>query len=77
MLDEYASRFYLFLDHALRIEAEDRISDLIVASYPHMKKQAQSKLMRKYRQVANGTKENATIDEDRRKLRKLFSQTTK
>jgi hypothetical protein len=70
-MSEYAIRFYLLLDHAVRLQAQESYQALIAASFPHLKDRDRKDLMKKYLKLIDGV-DDVDVQKDRERLRRLM-----
>jgi hypothetical protein len=76
-LEENASVFFTLLNESYRINANERLEDITVASVPHMERDTADRVLRNYREVARDvielTEEDDNFD-DLSKLKEAFGQ---
>lgn len=60
-MNEYAIRYYLFLEHALKINAQLQIQNINAIMIPHMNKTDRTKLINSYK---NLIQEREPVDEE-------------
>jgi hypothetical protein len=80
VLNEPATRFYLFLEHAIKIEAENHYYQLQISQFPTLTEESQQKLLKQYENIINENDEiepeikidYTEIINDREKLKLLL-----
>lgn len=67
--------YYLLLDHAVKLQAEQAYQNAIIALTPHVSKEDRKKILNSYIEIIDGKTEvsSAIIEKDRARLRKLLS----
>lgn len=80
VLSEPSTRFYLFLEHAIKIEAENHYYQLQLSIFPNLTEQGQKDLLSKYESIINENEEHETkidpkeINSDRERLKLLLQK---
>ena len=77
VLNEPSKRFYLFLEHALKIEAETQYSLLNSSLFPYIKEDKQAEILEQYQNIINDIdiveKKETNIQDDREQLKILLN----
>jgi len=74
VLDEYASRFFVLLQRGVEIDNEHRQWQLTATSYPYLKEASRKQIALSLDNTAHAKPDTIKINEDRKKLRKLFNK---